>query len=109
MEISICGKKLADCLSDEDASRKRYGQRMTAIIFRRLAQLLASSTLETMRNIGRCHELKGDRAGCFALDLVHPQRMIFKPDGNKEEYLENGSIIWKKVTKVEIIDIEDYH
>ncbi|MDB5189896.1 MAG: plasmid maintenance system killer protein [Parcubacteria group bacterium] len=82
---------------------------MTEVIARRLNQLSASPSLETMRNIGRCHELKGDRLGTFALDLVHPQRLIFKPGRDKEEFMKDGSIIWKEVIAVEIIGIEDYH
>ncbi len=108
MKVSY-GEDLAEYLADEKACRARYGVPMTKLIFRRLNQLLASPTLEAMHNLGRCHELKGDRAGCFAVDLVHPQRMIFKPDDETKEYLEGREIKWPKVRSVEILSIEDYH
>jgi len=82
---------------------------MSGLIFRRLAQLSAAPSLETMRNIGRCHELKGERISQFALDLVPPHRLIFKPCGKEKDYLEGGSIVWKKVSEIEIIEIVDYH
>lgn len=46
--------------------------------------------------IGRCHPLQGNRKGEYAMDLIHPYRLIFK---KKENTLEI----------VVIINIEDYH
>jgi proteic killer suppression protein len=46
--------------------------------------------------IGRCHPLKGNRNGEFAMDLVHPYRLIFKKIDNVVEL-------------VRIMSIEDYH
>jgi len=108
MKVSY-GEKLAGCLAEEKPCRVRYGSPMTQMIFRRLNQLLAAPSLETMRNLGGCHELRGDRAGCFAVSLVQPHRLIFKPDGDPKEYMDGSTIVLKNVLSVEILDIEDYH
>ena len=72
-------------------------------------ELHAAPNLESVRGMGDCHELQGDMKGCFAIDLQGPYRMIFKPNGKSETYIENKSIIWEKVVEVEILQIIDYH
>ena len=34
-------------------------------------------------HIGRCHTLKGNRKGQYAMDLVHPYRLVFEKIGNE--------------------------
>lgn len=108
MRVSL-GSKIQKSVSDVSVCQKQFGKRMAGVIFRRLNQLSASSTLETMRNLGRCHELKDDWSGNFAVDLVHPYRLIFKPDNDNKDYLDGRTIVWKRVVAVEIVDIVDYH
>jgi proteic killer suppression protein len=57
----------------------------------------------------RPHPLKGDRDGQFALDLVHPQRLLFEPANETIPRLEDGGIDWSQVTQICIIWIGDYH
>ena len=47
-------------------------------------------------SIGRCHQLNGNREGQYALDLVHPYRLIFVK-------------IDDQIQIVKIIEIVDYH
>ena len=108
MKVSI-SKKLADALESERTCTKEYGSKMTRVIFRRLNELNASLSLDGMRHLGRFHGLTGDLEGCFSLDLVHPQRLIIKPNNEDKNYLDGKTIILTKVTAVEIISIEDYH
>ena len=35
--------------------------------------------------IGRCHALKGNRKGQYAVDLEHPYRLVFTKHGNEIE------------------------
>lgn len=46
----------------------------------RIDQIKASDSVEQMIqfHIGRCHLLKGNRKNQYAVDLVHPQRLIFE-------------------------------
>ncbi|HXI12420.1 MAG TPA: hypothetical protein VNM92_07220 [Thermoanaerobaculia bacterium] len=70
--------------------------------------LRAAISLEDMRHLpGRCHELTGERAGEFALDLEHPKRLVLMPVGGTER--SAGGLDWSSVTAVEITEIVDYH
>ena len=84
---------------------------MAALIQQRLTELRAADTLEDMRNLtgARCHELKSDLAGHLAVDLVHPNRMVFKPDHDPVPVKDDGGLDWSAITEVEVIGIGDYH
>jgi proteic killer suppression protein len=71
---------------------------MAAKISQRIGELSAADSVEMLMDyqIGRCHQLKGNRHGQFAMDLVHPYRLIFEKDGHR-------------IQLVRILDIEDYH
>ncbi len=71
---------------------------MAELIHLRIDQLNAAETVEEMINfsIGRCHQLNGNREGHYALDLVHPYRLIFVK-------------IDDQIQIVKIIEIVDYH
>lgn len=70
----------------------------------------AAANLGVLRTLpGRCHELKGNRAGQLSIDLVHPHRLILVPSGNPRPEKEDGGLDWDKVTAVTIVGIEDTH
>ncbi len=58
---------------------------------------------------GRCHELKGNRAGQLSIDLVHPYRLILVPSADPAPQGEDGGLDWDQVTAVTLVDIEDTH
>ena len=77
---------------------------------RRIADLEAAACLEDFRTLpGRCHELKADRKGQLAMDLVGPRRLIFRPAHNPVPLCQTGGLDWTKVTAVCIIEVVDYH
>ena len=83
---------------------------MAELIQSRLADLVAAENLETMRTLpGRCHELTENLAGYFALDLVHPMRLIFKPVDEPLPLTKGGGLDWLEVRNVEVWRIGDYH
>ena len=82
---------------------------MAKKIFMRLEQFRAAENLSVMKNFGRCHELKADRQGQLAIDLVHPDRMVLVPRGNKTDYYRENELLWEKVEAIEVIAVGDYH
>ena len=84
---------------------------MAEKIQQRLAELQAAVTLADMRDLpgARCHELKKNLAGKLAVDLVHPDRLIFSPDHAPSPKLPDGGLDWQQVTKIVIEGIGDYH
>jgi proteic killer suppression protein len=57
----------------------------------------------------RRHELSGNRKGRFAVDLKHPQRLVFEPNHNPLPRGADGGLDLKKINAVTIIEVEDYH
>lgn len=110
MEISFATSKLAKLCNSEKKLRGAFGPRMASLIQQRLMDLHAAENLAAMRHIpGRCHQLTQNLEGLFAVDLVHPDRLVFVPDHDPVPQLGDGGVDWSKVTKIEVVGIGDYH
>lgn len=110
MNISFKSKKLQDICNSDKELGKKYGKVCARKIRARLDDLLAAPNLEVFRNLpGRCHELKGDRKGQLSLDLEHPLRLIFEPDGDNVQMKEDGGLDWSSVKATVILGVEDTH
>jgi len=84
--------------TDFSCAKKVYGERMAVLIHQRIDELKAATSVEMLIqfSIGRCHSLQGNRKGEYAMDLVHPYRLIFEKNDQEIQF-------------VRIINIEDYH
>jgi plasmid maintenance system killer protein len=114
MDIYAPDNKLRKALEDEAVCRKRFGADMTKKIFLRLAALTAADSLAVFwppyRGPERCHELDGDLAGYFSMDVKQPYRILFKPSPPrlKSDYTDEHQR-WQAITSIEIHGIEDTH
>jgi proteic killer suppression protein len=111
MDVSFSTSKLAKTCNAEKKLRGEYGPRMAALIQQRLAELRAADTLADMRSLpgARCHELTANLAGHLAVDLVHPDRLVFRPDHDPIPSKDDGGMNWDEITAVVVIGIGDYH
>ena len=111
MNVYFRTRKLETTCSSLKKMRAEYGPKMTKKLALRLEQFRAADCLEDIGHVpgARCHELKGDRAGQLAVDLVHPQRLIFVPADDPISKKKDGGLDWSGVTEIEVIDIGDYH
>ncbi len=111
MDIMFSSNKLRRQLSESKVIDKAYGRDRAKRV------RMVMNTLRAAPNLGvfappyskpyRCHELKGNRKGQFALDLGHPFRLTLCPmDGND---LEDGKLNWQTITVIQIKKVEDYH
>jgi len=57
----------------------------------------------------RRHQLSGNRKDEFAVDLVHPYRLVFRPNHDPIPRKDDGGIELEVVTAIEIVEIVDYH
>ena len=98
VEVIYKTRTLQRVCTDAQEARRKYGARMAKTIFMRVTELgLAKSVEELLHfHVGRCHALKGDRQGQFAMDLVHPYRLVFERLGDV-------------VQIARIVEIADYH
>lgn len=98
MQVEYKNNSIEKVCTDAFSAERKYGPEMAEKIQMRIDQIKSSDTVEFMiqYGIGRCHPLHGDRKGQYAMDLVHPQRLVFTKKGN------NIQIAY-------IIEIENYH
>lgn len=111
MEVLFQDGKLQKTCNSEKALRRTYGADMARKIQQRLSELAAATTLKDMEKVpaARCHELRADRSGQFAVKLVEPKRLIFKPAHNPVPRLEGGNVDTRNITRILVLEIVDYH
>jgi plasmid maintenance system killer protein len=115
MELNANDNELRRALEDEAFCRRRYGLEMTKKLRLRLDALLAAESLADFwppkSGPERCHELKGDRAGTFSIDLKQPYRLLFVPGSNTQPRADESDEQqwWKAIVSINILAIEDTH
>ena len=79
-------------------AERKYGFQMAEKIQMRIDQIKAADSVEEMVQfkIGRCHPLHQNRKNQYAVDLVHPMRLVFEKNGDE-------------IQIANIIEIIDYH
>jgi plasmid maintenance system killer protein len=111
MEISFNSRKLEKLCNSQKVMRAQLGDRCAKVLQQRLAEINAADTLEDLEKVpgARCHELKGNRKGQLAVDLVHPKRLVFVPDHDPVPNRPDGGLDWAQVTRVLVTEVVDYH
>lgn len=111
MDIAFRTRKLEKTFNSAGELQKAYGARMAKAIMIRLAVLKAARTLDLVPTTppDRRHQLRGDRDEQFAVDLVHPRRLVFEPNHDPLPRKDDGGIDVEQVTAITIIDVVDYH
>ena len=111
MEITFRTRKLAAIFNSARALQKEYGDRMARAVSSRMAVLEAADMLAEAgeRPPLGLHQLTGDLGGSFAVNLVHPYRLILRPNHDPVPLKVDGGIDLAQVTAITIIDVVDYH
>lgn len=111
MDIAFAKRRLEKIFNSERALNRQYGAHMARTIAMRMAVLANAGNLSMVpvTKPERRHQLEGKRTGQFAVDLVHPQRLVFAPDHDPVPRREDGGIDIKQVSAVRIIEVVDYH
>ena len=114
MEIHVQDNRLRRAIQDEASCKRYYGADMARKLILRLSALRAAESLADFwppkSGPERCHELKGNRAGTFSVDLKQPYRLLFEP--SKATPSADHSDVqqrWKSITAINILSIEDTH
>ena len=111
VEIYFRTRKLKKACSEEKEIKKRLGEELSKKLQQRMMELQAAGSLADISYIppARCHELSGNRAGQFSVDLKHPYRLLFIPTVTPVPRMKDGGIDRTRITSIEIIDIIDTH
>ena len=98
MVITYKNKRIEKVCTDAKTAERTYGQDMAEKIHQRVDEINAADTVELMIQfrIGRCHPLSQNRKGLYAVDLVHPYRLVFEKKGGE-------------IQIANILEIVDYH
>ena len=77
----------------------------------RLAVLKNAQTLSLVPTTRpeRRHQLTGGRGGQYAVNLVHPYRLIFVPRHKPLPRRTGGGLDTDRVTAITIFEVIDYH
>ena len=104
MEILFRTRKLQRTMCSKSELIREHGKQNAGVIMRRLAVLDAADCLADVPREppDRCHALIGRRKGQYAVDALHPFRIIFRP-------ADDRSLDLLRVTSIEILDVKDYH
>ena len=80
MEVTYKNNKIGKICTDAKTAERAYGREMADKIHQRIDELHAADTVEMMIqwHIGRCHPLTQNRKGQYAMDLIHPFRLVFE-------------------------------
>ena len=111
VEITFRDRSMQKACSSEKGSVKRWGAENARRIRQRLADLQAFSSLADVPATPpfRCHPLKGERKGQFAIDVRQPYRLIFDIDHDPVPLLLDGGVDRARVTAIRVLSVEDYH
>jgi len=111
LHILFRTKKLARVFNSEKLLLRDYGQENGRLIMRRMSVLMSVPTLGDVPSTRpeRRHELTGNMAGRFAIDVKHPYRIIIAPVGNPVPRLSDCGYDLTRITAIEILGVEDYH
>lgn len=98
MQVLYRTKKLEKVCTNLKEAVKQYGDDMAEKIHLRVSQIRSIDNVEDLvkYRVGRCHPLEGNREGEYAMDLVHPYRLVFVK-------------IEEDIQIAKVINIEDYH
>lgn len=98
MKVEYKSKSIEKVCTDASVAGKKYGSKMAEKIQQRISEIEASETVEFMiqYRIGRCHALHGNRKNQYAVDLLHPHRLVFEKKGSE-------------IQIANIIEVVDYH
>ena len=111
MDIQFASAKLERIFNSQQQLLKTFGKETAKKIGVRMSVLRSAPTLNTVptKRPDRCHPLKGDRKGEYAVDLNQPFRLVFEPAGDQLAVKGDGSVDTTAVTVIRILRVEDYH
>ncbi len=112
MDIWFTSARTQKLFSAKNNLAKKYGDKMATRIWQRLADLKACANFREAFSVpGRLHPLKGGGDGQFAMDLVHPNRLILEPANEPLPFVdeEKRQLDYDSIVEIEIAGVVDYH
>ena len=107
MIVEYKNKKLKKQCENPTIAQKDFGTGIGNKLSQRIGEFISAENLSDIKALpaARIHKLEGMRNDQYAVDLVHPHRLVFKPildDRNNIKKLE-------LITVIRIEEVTDYH
>lgn len=98
------------CLIEKKGIR-HWGEPLAKKIRQKIKEFGAATNLGQISTLPplRCHELKNNRAGQFAVVVSANMRIIFEPHHDPVPLLPDGGVDKSRVTGIRILEVTDYH
>lgn len=111
MDIRFRTRRLAKTFNAFVDLERFYGTQMAKAIIKRMAVLKNAPHLGLVppTKPDRRHQLSGNKHEQFAVDLIHPHRLVFKPNHDPIPRKKDGGIDLEHVTAIMILKVVDYH
>lgn len=111
MDVEFKSRRLKSACSSEKEGDRTWGAVRARVVRRRLAELVSAAHLGVIQKIPgpRLHPLHGNRSGEWAVDVVHPFRLVFEIAEEEIPRLDDGGVDLTRVTSIRILAVEDYH
>ena len=109
MQVRFSSVRLHKLLSDEKSMTKKYGKDASRSVTIRLAHLVAvSNVADLLQMPGDWHHLRGNRSGQLAAKISKSLRLIIMPTRTPPT-TAGGTIDWKRVDDITLLEVVDYH
>lgn len=107
MELRFKTKKLKKQCEVPAEAQQKYGSLIGNKLTQRVSELYAANSLNDIAKIpaARLHKLEGVRKNEYAIDLIHPFRLIITPVLDDDTDITNLSSI--RIVRIE--EVTDYH
>lgn len=111
MDIKFKTRKLHNLCEEHKRAVRQWGERLAKEITGRLFDIQAAETLEDLCRVpgARCHPLRDNRAGQYAIKLTHNMRLVFEPLIDMEDIQIDDREFRSSVRRVRILEVKDYH
>jgi len=111
MEISYKSGWIKKRFESKAKAQRQWGDENAHKLLQRHAELLASENLEDFGKLPHAgsHPLTGNRRGQFACYGKYPFRLVFEPDHDPVPRKPDGGVDLRKVTRIKIVTVENYH
>jgi proteic killer suppression protein len=109
--IQYKDKKIKKRCENIKVAKKELGPKCGELLLQRMYEIYQADSVAQLMTLhaARCHMLKGNLYGKFAVNLKHPVRLIFEPLEGIDKYKDKTGIRFELIKRIKIIGTGDYH
>lgn len=109
MDIEFKTAKLKKICENYNLARKEWGDQRGRTVIRRINEIKSANCIADLGHTPptRRHLLEPNNQGKYAVDVIHPFRLVFQAIST--EGVPLGNLDPSQITRVRILEVENYH